>query len=161
MKITIKQSKAADTRSAVKPITKNELYDSSNQHIDDVRQALAWMSFQLSKASALHDWTKVDEKGIEQFYQDFKAIQEKKAEDFKKLPWYQRHINEERHHLLERVPEDVNLFDVLEQIADIVMAGMARTGKVFGDNISPELLAKAYANTIELLRKSVLVEESK
>lgn len=159
MKIHIEKSKSADTRSAVEPITKDVLLASSHQHIDDVRQAMAWMSFMLSKASARHDWTKVDEAGIEQFYQDFKAIQEGKLGEFKKLPWYQRHITEERHHLLERVPDDVNLFDVLEQIADIVMAGMARTGKVYDANLSPELLTKAYNNTVELLKSSTVVKE--
>lgn len=133
--------------------------ESSLQHIDDVRNALAWMCFMLSKASALHDWTKVDEKGISQFYEDFKAIQEGRLKDFKALPWYRRHVTEERHHLLERCPEDVNLFDVLEQIADIVMAGMARTGKIYDATISPDMLAKAYANTLELLKVNTEVEQ--
>lgn len=41
-----------------------------------------------------------------------------------------RFCERERHHLLSRTPEDVNLVDVFEYIADCVMAGMARTGEV-------------------------------
>lgn len=160
MKITISPSKTADTRSTDVPVTKEMLLASSHQHIGDVRKALTWMSHRLDEVAHLHDYTKVDEKGINQFFEDFKAIQEKRMSEFKKLPWYQRHITEERHHLLEHVPEDVNLFDVLEMVADIVMAGMARSGKIYDAEISSEVLVKAFKNTVELLKSNTIVKDA-
>jgi hypothetical protein len=73
--------------------------------------------------------------------------------------WYHRHITQERHHLDQHAPDDVNLFDVLERVADITTAGMARSGKIFEDHISPELLLQAYNNTIKLLQENIKVIE--
>jgi adenosylmethionine-8-amino-7-oxononanoate aminotransferase len=55
------------------------------------------------------------------------------------------------------VREDVNLIDVLDFIADCVMAGMGRTGSVYPLNLSPELLEKAFQNTVALLKAQVEV----
>ena len=38
------------------------------------------------------------------------------------------------------------------------MAGMARTGKIYDDTLSPEILTKAYKNTVELLKSQIKVE---
>jgi len=64
-----------------------------------------------------------------------------------------------RHHLNyeDGVPKDVNLLDVLEYVADCVMAGMARSGSVYEVKISDELLQRAFQNTVELLKKNVVV----
>lgn len=154
--IKIKQSKSADTRSAVHQVTKDELLHNSQQHICDVRQAMRYFAERLLETADKHDWTKID--GIDQFAADFQETQKTQC-DFRKLPWYQRHITEERHHLNNRVPDDVNLFDVLEQVADITMAGMARSGKVYSDLLSQDVLLKAYQNTIELLKNEITVED--
>lgn len=66
--------------------------------------------------------------------------------------WYQLHINKERHHLLSRCPEDVNLLDVLEMVVDCVCAGMARSGDVYPIEINDDILNKALSNTIELIK---------
>lgn len=55
------------------------------------------------------------------------------------------------------VPKDVNLLDVLEYIADCVMAGMARSGEVYALEMSPELLNEAFLNTIDILKAEVKV----
>lgn len=156
MKIQVKKSPTADTRSAKEPVSIGTLLESSIQHISDVNSALRWMSLRLNQISVRHDWTKID--GIDQFHTDFEAVQIGKEKDFCALPWYQRHITEERHHLDKRVPDDVNLFDVLERIADITTAGMARTGKVFDDTIDPAMLEKAYKNTVEMIKNHIVVE---
>lgn len=49
----------------------------------------------------------------------------------------------ERRHLNDKVPEDVNLIDVLEMICDRVCAGMARTGAVYDVALSNETLKKS------------------
>jgi len=58
------------------------------------------------------------------------------------------------------VPEDVNLLDVLEYISDCVMAGMARSGSVYDLTMPPELLERAFKNTVELLKKEVVLLEA-
>ncbi|MCP4264007.1 MAG: hypothetical protein GY777_00255 [Candidatus Brocadiaceae bacterium] len=67
-----------------------------------------------------------------------------------------------RHHLLEDdgVPENVNLVDVLDMIVDCVMAGMGRTGSVFPLNIHDRTLKAAFDNTVELLKRHVVVKKA-
>jgi hypothetical protein len=59
---------------------------------------------------------------------------------------------------MDGVPKDVNLIDVLELIADCVMAGMARSGSVYPFNVDTEVLKRAFDNTAELLKSQVVVE---
>ena len=152
--LEIRRSRSADTRSADHEVTKEELLYNSEQHIGDVRQAMRYFAERLLATAEKHDWTKID--GIDQFHKDFQQVQQHGG-NFKELPWYRRHVSEERHHLTDRVPDDVNLFDVLERIADITMAGMARNGSVFPDSLPPDVLLKAYQNTIELLKREIVV----
>ena len=110
----------------------------------------------LLRAADKHDCTKID--GIDQFHKDFRQVQQQGG-NFKELPWYRCHVAEERHHLTDRVPDDVNLLDVLEWVADITMAGMARHGAVLPDSLSPEVLLMAYQNTITQLKNEIKVED--
>jgi len=156
MKIVIKKSPTADTRSAKEIVEHKTLLASSHQHINDVQKALRWMNCKLGDIALKHDWTKIDY--IDEFFGDFSNVQNNKGVDFKKLTWFKRHVTSERHHVNDCCPEDVNLFDLLERIADITMAGMARTGKIYDDTLSPEILTRAYKNTIELLKSDVEVK---
>lgn len=152
--LEIRRSRSADTRSAEHEVTKEELLYNSEQHIGDVRQAMRYFAERLLAIAEKHDWTKID--GIDQFHKDFQQVQQHGG-NFKELPWHRRHVAEERHHLTDRVPDDVNLFNVLERVADITMAGMARSGSVFSDSLPPDVLLKAYQNTIELLKRGIVV----
>lgn len=152
--LEIRRSRSADTRSAEHEVTKEELLYNSEQHIGDVRQAMRYFAERLLAIAEKHDWTKID--GIDQFHKDFQQVQQHGG-NFKELPWHRRHVAEERHHLTDCVPDDVNLFDVLERIADITMAGMARSGLVYPDYLSSDVLMQAYQNTIELLKREIVV----
>lgn len=110
----------------------------------------------LRKIADKHDYTKIE--NIKEFHNNFKFIQDGNVGDFKKMNWFQNCHLKERHHLNDRCPEDVNLFDVLERIADITTAGMARTGKIYDDTLSPEILTRAYKNTIELLKSKIIIK---
>ncbi len=154
--IRIKESKTADTRSAVELVTEEVLQMSSCQHIRDVTKAMYWMAARLTDLAQYHDITKITD--FNQFFKDFSACQKDKSLRFIEMEWYQKHINEERHHIDKKPPEDINLFDVLEHIADCVMAGMARTGEVYPETLPSGLLDKAYQNTIKLLKDDVEVE---
>jgi hypothetical protein len=95
-----------------------------------------------------HDHDKISD--IEGFHRDFLT-------GFKETTWWDNHRKVNRHHLLEAdgVPEDVNLIDVLDMIADCVMAGMARSGSVYPINIEPDVLMRAFQNTVELLKRNI------
>ena len=150
--ITIPQSSTADTRTCdVSTVSLDALYRSSHQHILDVRRGLAFFGYLLNDAAARHDYDKLLD--IESFHADFKT-------KFTVTDWWDRHRKLNRHHLMQAdgVPADVNLIDVLDMIADCVMAGMARAGSVYALNLDPDVLMRAFQNTVELLKANVQVQ---
>ena len=96
-----------------------------------------------------HDYDKLTD--IDGFHSDF-------VTGFKENTWWENHRKIHRHHLAKEdgIPRDVNLIDVLEYIADCVMAGMARTGQVY-PLPSDDFLKTAFENTVELLKSNVQV----
>jgi len=155
--ILIKKSANADSRTATEKVSKETLLANSWQHIKDVRNALDWMVEQLWEAGIYHDWTKIEY--IDEFYHDFQQSQDGFQGNFKQEHWFKDLHLKERHHLNDWCPDDVNMFDVLERIADCAMAGMARSGDVYNEIPSSEILVKAYQNTIELLIGQVEVSD--
>ena len=153
--IKIKKRPTADSRTAIGEPSKVDLLESSMMHIDDVKKGCSFFAIMLLAAGNDHDWTKI--KYIDEFYKDYS--QKLQGEAFKKAPWFQKHL-EERHHLNDRCPDDVNLVDVIERVIDITMAGMARSGYVYDDELDAKILQRAYKNTIQLLQKHIEVGES-
>ena len=150
--IHIQQSKTADTRSCdFSTVSKDTLLASSRQHIGDVGKAIAFFQGLLTATAVRHAFDKLTD--IDGFHADF-------VTGFKETGWWDRHRGLNRHHLLQAdgIPADVNLIDVLDMIADCVMAGMARTGDVYPLNISPELLQQAFQNTVTLLKSEIVVQ---
>lgn len=150
--ILITKSETADTRTCdVTKVSKEQLKKASHSHIADVRQALSLFQGELARAAREHDHTKLE--GIDQFYDDFKV-------SFKTTDWWDTHRRVERHHLIQEdgVREDVDLIDVLEFIADCVMAGMARSGSVYKLELPDALLQKAFQNTVDKLKRRVVVD---
>jgi len=151
--IEIPKSQTADTRTCdFANVTKEALRESSEQHIFDVNRGLCFFSNMLMQASVNHDNTKIS--SLDLFHKEF-------VSGFKTTEWYKMHQREERHHLKdsELVQEDVNLIDILEMITDGVMAGMARSGEYRKEEISDELLRKAFDNTIKILLENVSVKK--
>jgi hypothetical protein len=149
--ITIKPSATADTRTCdFANVSKDTLLASSKQHIGDVGLALMFFRDEIYKADIRHDTDKLTD--IDGFHADF-------VTGFKQTGWWDRHRKLNRHHLTQDdgVPADVNLIDVLDFIADCVMAGMARSGSVYALHLPPELLERAFQNTVELLKREVVV----
>ena len=103
-----------------------------------------------------HDCTKKSQEKL--FYDNFLSTMNN-GTDFVNDEWYQLHIKAERHHLLSNCPDDVNLIDVLEMIADCVCAGMARSGEVRDLEINAEILEKAVNNTTQLIKSMVKITE--
>jgi hypothetical protein len=151
MKIQIGKSATADTRTCdFANVSKETLLKSSHQHIGDVRRGLELFAGKILDAMHDHDHDKISD--IDGFHRDF-------VTGFQQTTWWDKHRKINRHHLLEAdgVPENVNLIDVLDMIADCVMAGMARSGSVYPLDISPEVLRRAFQNTVELLKENVEV----
>jgi len=165
--INIRKSPTADTRSCdSKEVTRLQLGKSSFRHIEDVDCALSFLEKELCNrghhASAnggnhgiYHDHDKLSD--LDGFHRDFVAANDR---PFIEGEWYKNHLKANRHHIdkPEGVPEDINLIDVLEHIADVVMAGMARTGEVYPVNLSHKILQKAVDNTVELLKQNTVVK---
>jgi len=151
--IQINQNKTADSRTCdFKNTPKEVVLQSSLQHIQDVVQALNFFVGKLVTAAGEHDYDKLTD--IDGFYSDFKN-------GFETTTWWDNHRKIHRHHLAQEdgIPDDVNLIDILEYIADCVMAGMARTGEVTEIIAMPGLLEKAFKNTIDMLIKEVHIYE--
>lgn len=152
--IRIGKSETADNRTCdYTKVTKEQLLKSSRHHISDVRQALGFFSQCLGRASRDHDSDKIAD--IEGFHADFLT-------GFKQTGWWDRHRQLNRHHLTQEdgIPPDVNLIDVLDFIADCVMAGMGRSGSVYPLHLPAELLERAFQNTVALLKAEIVVYES-
>lgn len=153
--INIKQSSTADTRTCdFANTTKKTLSESSRQHIADVVKALAFFSSMLMEAAGAHDYDKL--LALDWFHEDF-------VTGFKQTGWWDNHRAIHRHHLNaeDGIPEDVNLIDILEYIADSVMAGMGRSGSVYELKMPDELIQKAFRNTVELLKSQIVVDKPK
>ncbi len=151
--IRVRPSPTADTRTCdYANVEKQTLYESSQQHINDVQEALGFFADCLREASDRHDFDKLTD--IDGFHADF-------VTGFAQTGWWDRHRQLNRHHLnvADGVRDDVNLIDVLDFIADCVMAGMARSGIVYPLELPHTLLEKAFQNTVTLLKSQVVVDD--
>lgn len=150
--IQISKSAVGDTRTCdYTKVTEDELLAASKQHIGDVRRALFFFCELLREAGSVHDHDKISD--IAGFHRDFLT-------GFAQTEWWDRHRQLNRHHLTaeDGIPEDVNLIDVLDYVADCVMAAMGRTGAIsFPIELPGPLLERALANTVKLLAKEVQV----
>ena len=148
-RIQIRKCPIADTRTCdYTQVTEEQLFEASEQHIEDVREGLHFFTSMLHEAAAAHDVDKLH--AVDEFHADF-------VTGFEKTEWWDNHRKIHRHHLNyeDGCPEDVNLVDVLEYIVDCVMSGMARRGEVYPVTLDHDVLAKAFQNTVELLTKNV------
>ena len=151
--IQIKKSTTADTRTCdYSKVTVEQLISSTESHREDVMRGLEFISEILTRKGLHHDDDKLD--NIKQFYSDFKT-------GFKSTIWWDDHRKINRHHINtpDGCPKDVNLLDVIEHIVDCVMAGKARSGTVYPLSLSPEVLERAFQNTVEMMKNSVEVVE--
>lgn len=148
MQVVIHKNPNGDTRTAPKNITFKQFQEANDSHISDVRAVMDELGLILCDKGEDHDWTK--KKYEKMFYNNFLATMNDGA-DFVSGDWYRLHVNTERHHLLSRCPEDVNLLDVIEMVVDCVCAGKTRNGKVRDLEISTDILEKALRNTVKMV----------
>ena len=151
--ITIKKSQTADSRTCdYANVTKEQLLAATNSHLTDIKKGFEFFIYKMMEQQARHDLTKLSY--LDDFHRNF-------ITGFKERDWWDLHQEKERHHFNDPkyIPKDVNLIDVIDQIIDGVMAGMARSGAYRQEHISPELLKTAYENTVKMLLTEVVVEK--
>lgn len=155
--IEITKNPNGDTRTAPKNITYEQFQEANDMHIEDVRAVMYELSRMVDSVGEHHDCTKKSQERM--FYRDFLSTLHD-GTDFVCGEWYQLHAMAERHHLISHCPDDVNLIDVLEMIADCVCAGLSRSGEVRGLEINSEILNKAVKNTAELVKTMIVVKDN-
>lgn len=153
--IEITKNPNGDTRTAPKGITFEQFQESNNMHRQDVASVMWELSRMVDQAGELHDCTKKSQERM--FYKDFLSAMNDGTE-FAKGEWYRLHVNSERHHLHCGCPDDVNLIDILEMVADCVCAGMSRSGDVKDLELDEEILKRAVANTAKLIKSMIVVK---
>lgn len=151
--IEIIKSPTSDCHRVHGKIEKANLWLSMARHMDNVNDGMEFFANKLIDAGMTHDYTKMT-----MFDEYHKAVQSGKKN---KSEWYQKHKELERHHIVEQDYNDVTLIDVLEYISDCVMAGSVRSNDPQSINIkiSDAILQKAFQNTLEMLKKEVIVKE--
>lgn len=150
--IKIKKSPTADSRSCdVKQVSKSQLQHSTRLHIKDVQQGITWFIAKLIMAAKIHDHTKLQ--FMDDFYEQFQN-------NFKTTKWWRYHQVNERHHISAPFghKDDVDLVDVIQYMVDGVVAGMARTGEYYYQQLPQGLLQTALKNTIDKLLKDIKVQ---
>lgn len=156
--IVICKSQNADTRSANGNVTKNQLEKDTISHINDVQNVGYWLIDKLKQQLVEHDHTKLDY--LDEFYTDFNDKLNSENKNFKEMNWFKNRHMTERHHLNDRVPDDVNLLDILEMVIDCTCAGLARSGEVYPITIPQEVMELAIDNTKNLIIDNVEVVEN-
>lgn len=156
-KIIIKETKNCDSRAVKDPedLTEDKVKQDTLYHIEAVEKCGDFFCDLIKNQFKEHDHTKLGD-DLPDFIKAMKAHLDGKS--FKDQPWWKTHLTE-RHHLNDKVPEDVNLIDVLEMICDCVSAGLARTGEIYDLTIPDKVLKDAFNNTVEMLKKKIEVEK--
>lgn len=152
--IKIVKNPNGDIRTAPKDVTIEQFQRANIMHCSDVEESMRFLANKIKARGVIHDYTKLSK--TELFFDDFKSAMND-GTNFVEGEWYRMHIGVERHHLLSRCPDDVNLIDVLEMICDCVCAGLARSGEVRDLEISTDILERAVQNTVQLLVDNIEV----
>lgn len=124
-------------------------------HIDDVEKTMDMLASHLEDIGDYHDYTKLEY--FDEFAKD--CLERLTTPEFKKRAWYNIHTTQERHHINASIPENVDLFDILEMIVDCVIAGKTRSGSVNKEFliITDDVLKDAYWNTVDKIEKHIIV----
>ena len=157
MVVEINKLPSTNSREAKKGnISFEDFSNETNIHREDVKNVLYFLASKLEEAGDKHDWTKKERE--RQFYNSFTAAKEKGL-DFKKDAWYKYHVTTERHHIASHVAKDINLIDVIEMISDCCCAGLARSGEIRDIEIKPDVLMKAFNDTVQLTKDSIKLDK--
>lgn len=148
-KATIIKSPNGDTRTAKGDVSFEEFQKANDMHIKDVSNIMNSLAKMIQDTGKTHDWTKKERE--KQFYEEFTDAR-KNDKKFTEMDWYKNHIKDERHHIKDHCPDDVDLIDVLEMITDSTAAALARSGGLkYPLEIDKDVLYKAFENTCKMV----------
>ena len=149
-KVILTDTSKGDSRTSGGNPSLDDVYVATKTHIDDIRRLMGVMCNILHIKGLRHDWTKLEDFEDEYGYLVSHDIRDN---EFLQSNWWEKHIRLERHHLKDYCPSDVNLFDVLEMIADRIVAEKGRTGEINNNylELNSDILIRAYWNTIILM----------
>lgn len=119
------------------------------KHIDNVLDCIFLLTDMLRERAYMHDQSKID--NLTEFKQ---CLLNNKV-----INWNKNH-DEERYHLDDNIPDDVNLLDVIQMICDYACLKADGRYKVPKFNISSFTLQEAVKNTILLLENMLHVKLS-
>lgn len=156
--IKIYKNPNGDSRTAPKDVSFEDFQKANDMHKQDVMNVMNTLSYMIMQQGRLHDYTKKTDERM--FYNNFLSTINN-GTDFVNDEWYQLHVNIEKHHLLSKCHDDVNLLDVLEMIVDCICAGKARSGEVRSLEINDEILRKALNNTVQMVNSMIECSELK
>ena len=155
--IDVAANNLGDTRTANRKPSFDEFRAANGSHMTDVEDVMLEIAKLIRKAGLEHDYTK---KFYEpEFYADFCKVLDGSTKNFTDMEWYQTHIREERHHINNRCPDDVDLIDIIEHIVDCCCAGKTRSGYISPVVIDPEILKRAVDNTVKLIDNNTRIVE--
>ena len=154
--LVIRRNPNGDTRTAPKDVTFEEFQEANDMHIRDVSRVMDIFARIIQHRGESHDYTK--RTAEKKFYENFLSTMNE-GTNFVEDEWYQMHIEHERHHLLSRCPEDVDLTDVLEMVVDCTCAGLARSGEIRELEINTDILERAVQNTVQMIVDMARVED--
>lgn len=155
MRVEIHKNSNGDSRTAPNGTNFNQFFEARIAHKNDVKAVMQALSGIVKQKGEFHDWTSIEY--AEELFKDFSEVLNNGAV-FENGRWWNRHINSERHHLISRCPDDVNLLDVIEMIVDCVCAGKTRSGEVRDLEISTDILEKALKNTVKMIDDMVVAK---
>ena len=155
--IDVAANNLGDTRTANRKPSFDEFRAANASHMTDVEAVMLEIAKLIRKAGLEHDYTKQTYDG--EFYSDFCKVLDGSTEKFTDMDWYQTHICEERHHINDRCPDDVDLIDIIEHIVDCCCAGKTRSGYISPVVIDPEILKMAVDNTVKLIDNNTRIVE--
>lgn len=132
--------------------TSPDVTKSRVDHAHGVRTVIRFLNDVLEQQANIHDADVFD--SFDLFFEEFKG-------GFKQHKWFDQHRLITRHHLdfEDAVPDDVNLLDVLEYIADKTASSAARhpNHRIMCPSLSDELLERAFQNTVQLIKDNLTV----
>lgn len=157
-KIILTDTSKGDSRTSGGKPSLAEVYEATKTHQYDVRRVMEFYAKLLKIKGSVHDWTKTD--NFDEEY-GLMVTSDIRDEEFLASDWWWRHITLERHHCKDYSHIDINLFDILEMIADRVTAEKGRTGSINMNylDLNPTILIRAYYNTIKLTDEKTELEK--
>lgn len=126
-------------------ISMDNLLSASITHIKDVKKVANFISDTLKSRANRHDFDKLSD--IDSFYRAHKS-------GWRDTEWWENHKKISNHHP-DLSKKDIDLLDIIEMIIDCSVAGLARNGRIYNITIHPEILQRAFDNTVKLIETNI------